>query len=258
MGRAQHPTLAAGALMRNKRVCILTGAGGTLGTALCRLYAHKYNIVAIYRNTYPQVPTQAQRLVDPVLPHANNAENDNPVFAIQADLSKDVDLARMVQIALARFERIDLLVNAAVHSFWGPIIDSTKLIDSAQQQFVINALVPLKLAALLANEFWRNRAVENRRANRNIVNVSSTAGLYAYPHSHQTVYSASKAALNYASLHMADEFADFGVRVNVCAPNAFPGIVPTRSVAQAIQRLDEGKMTRKILILDYDGEYFYE
>jgi NAD(P)-dependent dehydrogenase (short-subunit alcohol dehydrogenase family) len=244
--------------MDMRRVCLLTGASGTLGTAFCQLYSEQYNIVAIYRNRYPQVSTQAQSFVDPVRSRTNLVENRNPVFAVRADLSNDTDLARVVQITLARFDRIDVLINAAVHSFWGPMIGSSALIESAHQQFAVNVVVPLKLSALIANDFWRDRAIENRRANRNVVNISSTAGLYAYSNSYQTVYSASKAALNYASTHMADEFAGIGVRVNVCAPNSFPGIVTTRTVAGAIHRLDQDRVTRKILTVDNDGEYFYE
>jgi hypothetical protein len=46
------------------------------------------------------------------------------------------------------------------------------------------------------------------------------------------------------------------VRVNATAPNSFPRIVSTESVAQTIVRLDSGMTTGKILVLDADGVRF--
>ncbi len=54
------------------------------------------------------------------------------------------------------------------------------------------------------------------------MNISSTAGIYIYPGHGQSIYSASKAALNYLSMHMGDEFSSIGVRVNALAPTSFP------------------------------------
>ena len=237
-----------------KRVCLLTGAGGKLGTAFCKLLAEKYDIAAVYHQQPIAVPTQRQWFVDPLNPTVTPRENRHPVFAIQADLTDGKDLVKVVQLTLARFNRIDLLLNAAVYSFWGPMIDSDRLLDSVLPQFQVNVGVPLKLSGLIARHFWRGREQENTDMNRHILNMSSIAGLHIYPDLGQSVYSASKAALNYLTYHMADEFHSVGVRVNAVAPNTFPEIVPTETVVSAIARLDRGKQTGKILVLDADGE----
>ena len=240
--------------MLERRVCLLTGAGGVLGTTFCRLFGDRYDIAAVYRYRQPAAPTQSVRFVDPIEPGTLLPENDHPHYAIRADLAEDGELERVVELALARFGRIDLLVNAAVHSVWAPIVDSKALLESAQRQFLVNALVPLRLATLIAREFWRDRDSENRTVNRNVVNVSSIAGIYVYPHSGQSVYSASKAALNNLTCHMASEFAAFAVRVNATAPDGFPRIVPTDDVARSIVRFDEGDATGRILVIGADGE----
>lgn len=240
--------------LARKRVCLLTGAGGRLGTAFCRRYADRYDIVAVCRRRIPAVPSQEQVLVDPLAPAAAIRANRHPVFIVRADLSRDEQLERVVEVALSRFERIDLVVNAAVHSVWAPIVESSRLLDSAPAQFGVNAILPLRLSALVVRRAWRESDRESRRQNRNIVNLSSTAGSQVYPGHHQSVYSASKAALNFLSFHMADELAHCGVRVNALAPNSFPGIVPTERVADAIVRLDEGRMTGTLLVVDRDGD----
>ena len=158
---------------------------------------------------------------------------------------------------MARFEKIDLLVNAAVYSYWAPAVDSNELLDNAMLQFELNVVVPLKLSVLICRSFWRDRQPENRAANRNIINVSSSAGVYVYPNYGQSIYSASKAALNYLSCHMAHEFGQFGIRVNALAPNAFPRNVTTQRVAKSIRRLDQQSMTGQILIVDTGGDQLY-
>jgi NAD(P)-dependent dehydrogenase (short-subunit alcohol dehydrogenase family) len=236
-----------------KRVCLLTGASGVLGTAFCRAHADKYHIAAIYRRKPPAVATQRQWQVNPLQPDV--PVEQFPVFAIRADLSLEGEVERVVELVLARFDRVDLLVNAAVHSVWAPMLESDRLLESIGQQLQTNLVVPLKLSVALARTFWRDRDQENRAANRNIVNLSSTAGLKIYHNLNQSIYSASKAALNFLTRHMADEFRPIGLRVNAVAPNSFPRIVSTESVVAAVRKLDGDSVTGKILVLDSDGEH---
>jgi NAD(P)-dependent dehydrogenase (short-subunit alcohol dehydrogenase family) len=237
-----------------RRVCLLTGAAGALGTAFCRRYAETYEIAAVYRTRAPSVSSQLQMFVDPLEPQAILPENQHPVFAIRADLTVDADIERIVELTLARFDRIDVVVYAAVHSVWAPIVDSDKLLSSVQRQFAVNVMAPLRLAACVARAYWRDRRHENTERNRNVVNVSSVAGVRVFPGAGQSVYSASKAALNFLSRHMADEFAAFGVRVNALAPNSFPRRVATKKVAEAVHHLDCGTMTGRVMVVDKSGE----
>lgn len=239
-----------------KKVCLLTGAGGRLGTIFCRLYAQEYDIVAVYRRRPPDVSSQLQRFVEPLDWGATLPENEHPVYVVQADLCEDRNLSYVVDIALARFNRIDLLINSAADlSFQGSVMDCSRNTKKMMDQLNLNALVPLKLAATVVDRFWKNDG-GNREANRSIVNVSSTSGLKIFPLVGQSIYSASKAALNALTGHMAHEFETFGVRVNGLAPTRFPGIVSTEAVARAAGRLAEGDMNGEVLVVDKDGEHF--
>ena len=100
---------------------MFTGASGTLGTAFCDLYASAYHIVAVYRRKPPSLSSQSQWFLDP-LDSQMVQTRENAIFAIQADLTDERDILRIVEVALARFDRIDLLVNAAVDSCWAPIV----------------------------------------------------------------------------------------------------------------------------------------
>lgn len=231
-----------------RRVCLVTGAGGTLGNAFCQRFVTDYDIVAVYRNRAPGVPSQTESFVDPLEPTAD--VDGGRVFAVRADLERDGEVERVVDLALARFGRVDLLVNnAALMGFHGAgIVDGEAALADFTRQFKVNVEVPMRLSVRIAQRFWTARAAENRAANRNVVNVSSTSGSQVYPGG-QAVYSASKAALDHLTRHMSAEFASFGVRVNAVAPNSFPSIVPTEDVADAIVGVDKGAQTGEILAL---------
>jgi NAD(P)-dependent dehydrogenase (short-subunit alcohol dehydrogenase family) len=232
-----------------KRVCLLTGSSGKLGTAFCKAHAKDYEIAAVYKERPPAVVSQWQHLVDP-LGKTNAPENADPVFAIQADLTRDSELTRVVELTLARFNRIDSVIYAAACTTTGPILRGDKLLNSAESQFRLNVIVPLKLAAIVAREFWEYDDVSNRTSNRCWINLSSTSATNVYKNSGQSVYGASKAAINILTLHMANEFQSMGVRVNALAPNSFPRLIPISQVVAGLRQLDTGNMTGQILVLD--------
>lgn len=241
-----------------KRTCLLTGASGRLGFEFCRTLAHEYHIVAVYHRQLPRFPSQHLSYVDPMHLDAALPANVHRVWAVQADLRNDADVSRVVDVALARLESVDVLINAAGASYWGPFLDERRVIDSWADQAAVNVLAPVRLAHELCMRGWKTSTEENRRHNRNVINVSSTAGVFAYPGQGQSAYAASKAALNHFTLHLADELAVLGVRVNAVAPNSFPGIVAVGDVVAAIRALDEGKSTGDIVVVDAEGTYALE
>jgi NAD(P)-dependent dehydrogenase (short-subunit alcohol dehydrogenase family) len=242
--------LSTGDLDGKRRVCLLTGASGRLGSYFCSNFADQYDIVAVYRNNRPLIPAQDATWVDPSAPERELAENRQQIFAVRADLTDERECDRVVELALARYDHIDLLVNGAVSSSWGSMLDSDRLKRSGYNQFVTNVLVPLNLAISVARQAWQGRDEENRLNNCNVVNVSSVAGLRIYAGQGQSIYAASKAALNQLTGHMANEFATLGVRVNATAANSFPSIVPTARAADAIVRLDQGTDNGTIVVVD--------
>jgi NAD(P)-dependent dehydrogenase (short-subunit alcohol dehydrogenase family) len=237
-----------------KKVCLLTGASGELGVAFCSLFAPYYDIAAVFGKNLPQAPSQLRWFVDPLMPAAVLPENQFGVYAIQADLRNEADMQRVVEVTLARFGRIDILVNAAAYSQWAPLLDGGRIYESFQEQLKMNAYVPLRMSGMVAEKFWLNRELENRQMNRCVINISSTAGLYIYRDQGQSVYSASKAALNYLTMHTAAEFGVIGVRANALAPTSFPGLLRTDYVADGIRRLAESDANGKILVMNVDGE----
>jgi NAD(P)-dependent dehydrogenase (short-subunit alcohol dehydrogenase family) len=238
----------------DRRVCLLTGASGLLGRAFCAAYRDRYDIVAVYRRDRPWFPSQDARVVDPLSPTTPAAENEHPIYALRADLLTPGGPRHVVEATLARYGRIDLIVNAAVSPVWAPMLGSTELADSVRPQFALAVEVPLRLATLAAQLSWQADAARNRERNRNIVNVSSVAALRVYRGSGQSVYAASKAAMNQLTAHMAVEFEPVGVRVNATAANSFPQLVSVARAADAIRTLDTSSRTGELLVVDGDQD----
>lgn len=237
------------------RVCLLTGAAGQLGQAFIERYGATCRIAAVYRDTPLRQPSQDMRFVDPLDPERPLPENRHAVFAIRADLTKDADIARVVELTLARFGAVDLLINAAADTrFHGSLLDIEVKEEAFMWQLQANVVAPLKLVARIADEFWKHRMDENLRLGRNIVNVSSISGLRIFPYAGQGFYSASKAAMNYLTSHLSAELRPYNVRANALAPARFPGQIEPVQVAEAIARLDGGALNGKIVVLDESGE----
>ena len=236
-----------------RRVCLLTGAGGRLGSDFCRRYRSQYDIVAVYRRRPPPVAYQDTSPVDPLNPRAGLLADRDRVFAIRANLADDNDLIRMVDMVLAVHGHVDLLVNAAVQARRDRLVSLAERSAWLDNAFYVNALLPIRLAAIIAHRHWLWSRDENAAMGRNIVNISSSASVGLVPHAGLGVYSATKAALNMLSCHLAEELGPVGVRVNVLAPTSFPGLIPTSAVSDAVVDLDQSGLTGCIVGLDETG-----
>jgi short-subunit dehydrogenase len=101
-----------------------------------------------------------------------------------ADVTNPADRARLVDATLARFGRIDILINNAGQGSYHSALDSDE--DEMRSLFDLNFFAPLALTKLVAPHMRRN-------GSGLIVNVSSIAGQIPLPW--MTIYSATKSAL---------------------------------------------------------------
>ncbi len=197
-----------------KKIVLLTGSPGRLGSAFCEKYYEDYFIIGVARN----------RL-------ANFAHE-----FIQGDICFEAE--KIVSKVLTKHKKIDVLINNAATYHIKPL-DELEASDMLET-FLTNVVAPHNLARQILNKFWRTRFEKNREFNRGIINVSSISATNVYPG--QGAYAASKAALNMLGEHMSREFAQFGIRVNTLAPTAFPSIVSCEQVADALVELERSNL----------------
>ncbi len=229
-----------------KPVCLITGAGGRLGQDLCHALQEDYQLVAIYRTTIPNIFSPLRRPVKRVEEPENESalSDEAPVYLVQADLTCREDVKRVIEVTLARYGRIDALINAAADiKFHGNLRDLWHADDYPQSQMLLNAIVPMQLASAIYQYCWKDQSDENVRWNRSVVNVSSISGLYVYEERGQAFYGVSKAALNMLTLYLSLELAPYSVRVNGICPSKFAGKAATRRVTEAIRNLLTGDST---------------
>ena len=242
MGRRSGPPNSA----RVDPVCLITGAGGRLGNALCARLMNRSHIVAVYRERVPAVPSQLRMRV--------NGDNHRSVYCVQADLRKRDDIRRVIEIALARYGRIDVLVNSAADiRFHGKLIELWETDPYASAQMHLNCVAPMLLASAIFQDSWKDSRQANLRRNRCIVNVSSKSGLDVYGTSGQAFYGASKAALNLLTRYLAAELEPYGIRANALCPGGFRDTKSTSAVVDEIEKLINSKQNGVVLEMPVAG-----
>jgi NAD(P)-dependent dehydrogenase (short-subunit alcohol dehydrogenase family) len=226
-----------------KPVCLVTGAAGRLGSALCTELARTHNVIAVYRSRIPSINSQLRRRIQTAEYDPTDAAS-NCIHCIQADLANREDLRRLSEVALARFGKIDAIVNAAADTkFYGPLTEVWEADDEAQKQFLINSIAPFQLVSAIHQSSWKDATEENARWNRSVVNVSSASALQVYASQGQAFYSASKAALNMLTMYLSLELAPYSVRANAICPGRFVDAASTAVVVKNIRCLLDGTST---------------
>ena len=132
------------------------------------------------------------------------------LLALDLDVTVEAQAHAAVQAAVARFGRIDVLVNNAGYGQLGLFEESSAA--NAQTQFDTNVF----------GLFHVTRAVlpvmRQQRAGR-VLNISSIAGMRG--RTGTALYSASKFAVEGFSEALAQEVAAFGIHVTIVEPGAF-------------------------------------
>ena len=182
----------------NKNVLITGGPRG-IGEAISREFAKKgYNLIINYINS----KETAEKLKTEL-----ETEFNISVLTIQGDLSEEKAIENMVDIAMDKFGKVDVLVNNA-----GIVIDKEfedRTIEDWKQTLNINLIAPFILTKLIGKEMVKNKGGA-------IINISSTNGINTY-YPTSVDYDASKSGLISLTYDSAVELAPY-VRVNCIAP----------------------------------------
>jgi NAD(P)-dependent dehydrogenase (short-subunit alcohol dehydrogenase family) len=171
------------------------------GRAMCRLFAREGAQIAVADKNR----ASAEETV------ASIAGEGGRAFAIEADVTRESDVARMVDEALRGLGALDgLVLNVGIGV--GALGLAGATAEAWDQTFAVNVR-----GAMLCCQAALPRLVDGAA----IVFISSIAGLTSG--SQLPAYDASKAALEGLMRHVAREGAARGIRANVVAP----GLVDT-------------------------------
>jgi pteridine reductase len=180
-------------------VAMITGAAKRVGAVIARnLHAAGYDLVLHHRDSGLEMASLVASL---------EAERPRSTLVVRAELGDADELSLLVADAVARFDRLDALVNNA-SAFYPTPIGQTRS-TQWDELFASNAKAPFFLSQAAAPHLRLSRGA--------IVNLID---IYAErPLAQHTVYCMAKAALAMLTLSLAKELGP-EVRVNGVAPGA--------------------------------------
>ena len=240
------------------RVVLITGGAGLLGEQHARAIAGAGGIPVLL-DIADLAAQKAETLA---------AEYGVPAFSRRTDITQASDLAGCLEDVLARFGRIDILINNAANN---PMMESPGRVNFSrfenfpQEQWDADLSVGLTGAFLCSQVFGAEMA---RRGRGVIVNIASDLALIApdqriyrqpgVPEHLQPVkpvgYSVVKSGLIGLTRYLATYWADRGVRVNAISPGGVYNGQPDEFVAKLARLIPLGRMAK---LNEYQGAILF-
>ncbi|MEO1654985.1 MAG: glucose 1-dehydrogenase [Bacteroidota bacterium] len=185
------------------KVAIITGASRGIGESMAQAFGQAGAKVVISSRKQEALDDVAQGLqkegleVEPIAAHNGKVE----------------DLENLLNKSVARFGKVDILVNnAATNPAFGPVMNT--------EEAAFDKIMEVNVKGMF--ELSKKAHAELKKNKGNIINISSVAGIR--PDEKTGIYSVSKAAVLSLTRVMARDWAADGIRVNAICP----GLIRTK------------------------------
>jgi len=190
------------------KVVVVTGGGTGIGRGMCLRFAQEGAAVVV---NYSKSKTQAKEVVSQINDSGGQAAD------IQADVSRDQEARQLIEEAVAKFGRLDVLINNAAFTRYVP----HQNLEDLSEEILENTWSVIVKGSI----YCTRAAVPYLRQNGegSVINITSNAGFSA--RGSTIIYGASKAALTFITKALARALAP-EIRVNAIAP----GFVDTKFV----------------------------
>ena len=172
-----------------QKVAVITGASQGIGAALVKAYRDRnYRVVATARSIKPS--------------------NDDQVLAVAGDIADPKTAERVIAEAVARFGRIDTLVNNAGIFIAKPFTQYTMEDFAAILGVNLNGFFRITQLAIAEME---------KQGSGHVVQISTSLVDHANSNVPSVLASLTKGGLNAATKSLAIEYAKRGIRANAVA-----------------------------------------
>lgn len=216
------------------KVAIVTGSSRGIGKACALRLAKEGMDVVINYNSNEE---EAMKVVNAIKDMGCDA------IAIKANMGNQKDVAAMFREAYKHFGHIDVLVNNA-----GVLDDAYLLMlnsDSLDRSLDINIKGYFYCCQQAALKMFKQKSGK-------IVNVSSISSKLAL--AGQSVYSATKGAVNSMTATLAKELAPYGIQVNAVAPGFIAtemiDAIPEEKMQEYLKNIPMGRLGKVEEIAD--------
>ncbi len=186
------------------KVAVITGGGKGIGRAIALAFAREGAEVVVAARTESDLKRVASEI----------ESMGRKSLAIVTDLADPEQVRVMVDRALKRFGKVDVLVNNS--GIAGPVANVADMdLEGWNQTLAVNLT-----GAMLCAKYILKKDMIPRRSG-NIINISSVSGRMG--HAMRSPYSASKWGLIGFTQSLALEVGRYGIRVNCVAPGPVEG-----------------------------------
>jgi NAD(P)-dependent dehydrogenase (short-subunit alcohol dehydrogenase family) len=174
------------------KVAIVTGASSGLGNAIAEMYLKE----------------GAKVVLSDVNPYPNEKElSENAIF-VKADTSKNEEVKNLVDSAVEKFGKLDIMVNNAGVGLVSEIADMS---DEIWDKVIAVNLSGVFYGIKEASVYMKEKGIKG-----SIINMTSILGQVGFKTA--GAYCASKGGVNQLTRTSALEMAPDGIRVNAIAP----------------------------------------
>ena len=187
-------------LLKDKTV-IVTGGNSGIGAAIALAAGREGANVVIDYVVHPEATEE----LDDEITHAGSE-----AIGVDADVSKVADLRRLIEVAVAQYGRIDVLVNSA------GIETRTSLLDTTEEDYDKVMAVNLK-SAFFGSQLAARQFIAQGGGGV-IINISSVHEDWPMPGN--TPYCVSKGGMRMLTRNAAVELGAHGIRMLNVAPGA--------------------------------------
>ncbi len=225
------------------QVAIITGAGRNIGEDTAKLFASEGTKVAVV----DMDKGRGEKVATDIVKAGGSAA------AFVADISLEADIAALVKAVVAKWGRIDILVNNAA------ISDNKHMLDITKADWDRVLAVTLTGPFLMSQHVARQMIAQG--SGGRICNVGSTSGFFGRRRA--IAYTTAKGGVANLTRSMAVQLAPHNIRVNAVIPNKIGSPVgkdefdPTRTVVNLRNRAGPPiDLARAILFLVSDDSDF--
>jgi 3-oxoacyl-[acyl-carrier protein] reductase len=180
------------------KVVVVTGAGKGIGRGIARGFADQGAAVVLCGRTRSAIDEVAAEI----------AAAGGEALAVPADVSSSSAVSTLVETAVERHGRLDVLVNNAGIYLTAPVV------EMSEADWDLTIAIDLK-GVFLCSQAAARRMVP-RRCGR-IINITSIAQVRGGTPGHAH-YGAAKAGVGALTKTLAKELGPFGITVNCVAP----------------------------------------